>query len=52
MIWNKAPVDAPAVRELARRYEIDLLAATIFARRGITSPEPTRTSWKAIPVPP
>ena len=42
MIWNKTAIDAPAVKELARRYEIELLTATILARRGITAPEPVR----------
>jgi single-stranded-DNA-specific exonuclease len=42
MIWNKTPVDAQAVRELARRYEIELLSAAILTRRGITAPEPMR----------
>ncbi len=39
MIWNKTPIDSGAVRELARRFDVDLLAATIFSRRGITAPE-------------
>ena len=42
MIWNKTAVDAQAVKELARRYEIELLAATILTRRGITAPEQLR----------
>ena len=42
MIWNKTPVDAPAVKEMARRYEIDLLTAAILARRGMTRPETLR----------
>jgi single-stranded-DNA-specific exonuclease len=42
MIWNKTAVDAPTVKELARRYEIDLLTAAILARRGLTSPEALR----------
>jgi single-stranded-DNA-specific exonuclease len=42
MIWNKTAVDAPAVKEMARRYEIDLLTAAILARRGMTSPETLR----------
>ncbi len=42
MTWNKAPVDAAAVKELARRYEINLLAASIIARRGLTAPEQLR----------
>jgi single-stranded-DNA-specific exonuclease len=40
MIWNKTGVEAPAVKELARRYEVDLMAATILARRGLSAPEP------------
>ncbi len=42
MIWNKTPVDGQAVKELARRYEIELLSAAILTRRGITTPEPLR----------
>lgn len=42
MIWNKTPVDAQAVKDLARRYEIELLSAAILTRRGITAPEPMR----------
>jgi single-stranded-DNA-specific exonuclease len=42
MIWNKTAVDAPAVKEMARRFEIDLLTAAILARRGMTSPETLR----------
>jgi single-stranded-DNA-specific exonuclease len=42
MIWNKSPVDGQAVKELARRFEIELLPATILTRRGITTPEPLR----------
>jgi single-stranded-DNA-specific exonuclease len=42
MIWNKTPVDANAVRELARRYEVELLSAAILTRRGMTAPEPLR----------
>jgi single-stranded-DNA-specific exonuclease len=42
MIWNKTAIDAPAVKELARRYEIELLTASILARRGITAPEQLR----------
>jgi single-stranded-DNA-specific exonuclease len=39
MIWNKTTVDAQLVKEIARRYQIDRLPATILARRGITAPE-------------
>ena len=42
MIWNKTAVDAPTVKELARRFEIDLLTAAILTRRGMTSPEKLR----------
>jgi single-stranded-DNA-specific exonuclease len=42
MIWNKTAVDSPAVKELARRYEVDLLTAAILARRGVTRPETLR----------
>jgi single-stranded-DNA-specific exonuclease len=42
MIWNKTPVDAHAVKELARRYEVELLSAAILTRRGMTAPEPMR----------
>jgi len=39
MKWNKSPIDSALVKELARRYEIDLLTASILARRGVTSPD-------------
>ena len=39
MTWNKSVVDPAVVKEIARRYEIDLLTATILVRRGLTSPE-------------
>lgn len=39
MKWNKSPIDAQLVKEIARRYEIDLLPAAILTRRGITAPE-------------
>jgi single-stranded-DNA-specific exonuclease len=42
MKWNKTAVDAQMVKELARRFEIELLPATIAVRRGITSPEALR----------
>ena len=42
MKWNKTAIDAHAVKEIARRFEIELLPATIAARRGITSPEPLK----------
>ena len=39
MIWNKSPIDSGAVRELSRRFGVDLLAASILSRRGVTAPE-------------
>jgi single-stranded-DNA-specific exonuclease len=42
MIWNKSAIDTPAVKELARRFEVDLLTAAIMTRRGITAPEQVR----------
>jgi len=42
MIWNKTPVDPHAVKDLARRYEVELLSAAILTRRGMTAPEPLR----------
>ncbi|MGO9310455.1 MAG: single-stranded-DNA-specific exonuclease RecJ [Spirochaetia bacterium] len=42
MKWNKQAIDSALVREMSRRYEIDLLTATILARRGVTAPEEVR----------
>ena len=42
MTWNKTAVDPAIVKEMARRYEIDLLTATILVRRGHTTPEAVR----------
>jgi single-stranded-DNA-specific exonuclease len=42
MIWQKTPVDSLSVKEIARRYGIELLTATIFARRGVTAPAALR----------
>jgi single-stranded-DNA-specific exonuclease len=42
MKWNKTAVDSALVKEMARRYEIDLLTATILVRRGVTTPEAVR----------
>jgi single-stranded-DNA-specific exonuclease len=39
MNWLKNEVDPQQVKDLARRYEVDLLTATILSRRGITSPQ-------------
>ncbi len=38
MRWVKRDVSPQTVRELAERYGLDLLAASILARRGIDSP--------------
>ena len=43
MTWNKRAVDSRGVRELARRYGVDLLTASILARRGITDPSAVRS---------
>ena len=42
MKWIKKDLDATLVRTLARRYGIDTLTASIFARRNITEPEQIR----------
>ncbi|MBI9100257.1 MAG: DHH family phosphoesterase, partial [Spirochaetaceae bacterium] len=42
MIWNKPDIDSVKVRELASLFNIDLLTASIFLRRGITEPEQFR----------
>ncbi len=42
MKWNKTAIDSAQVREMARRYDIDLLTATILSRRGVTGPETVR----------
>lgn len=42
MKWTKKEIDATLVRELARRYQIDLLTASILVRRNITEPEQLR----------
>ncbi|MBB6482564.1 single-stranded-DNA-specific exonuclease RecJ [Spirochaeta isovalerica] len=42
MIWNKKDIDSVKVREIASLFDIDLLTASIFARRGITEPEQFR----------
>ncbi|HRY53037.1 MAG TPA: single-stranded-DNA-specific exonuclease RecJ [Spirochaetia bacterium] len=39
MRWNKPEVRAQEVRELASRYGLDNLTASIFARRGLSEPE-------------
>ncbi|MBN2657286.1 MAG: single-stranded-DNA-specific exonuclease RecJ [Spirochaetales bacterium] len=42
MIWNKKDIDSVKVREIASLFDLDLLTASIFARRGITEPEQFR----------
>ena len=42
MIWKKTEVDPSEVRELARRYGIELLPAAILARRSLGSPAQVR----------
>ncbi|MDR2589003.1 MAG: single-stranded-DNA-specific exonuclease RecJ [Spirochaetales bacterium] len=39
MIWEKLPLDQEKVRALASRYGVDLLTASILARRGVGEPE-------------
>jgi single-stranded-DNA-specific exonuclease len=38
MKWQKKDVEPQAVKELSRRYGVDLLTATILSRRSVTSP--------------
>jgi single-stranded-DNA-specific exonuclease len=37
MLWEKTELDPAAVREAARRYELDLISASILLRRGLAS---------------
>jgi len=39
MKWNKNEIHPDKVRELSEHYKVDLLIASILARRGVTSPE-------------
>ncbi|TFG84414.1 MAG: single-stranded-DNA-specific exonuclease RecJ [Spirochaetales bacterium] len=39
MKWNKRDVSPVAIRELAERFGLPLLEASILARRGVTAPE-------------
>lgn len=39
MRWNKRDVSPRAVRELAERFGLDLLSASVLARRGVQTPE-------------
>ncbi|HSV56321.1 MAG TPA: single-stranded-DNA-specific exonuclease RecJ [Magnetospirillaceae bacterium] len=38
MKWHKKDVSPAAVKEIAVRFDLDLLAASVLARRGITAP--------------
>jgi single-stranded-DNA-specific exonuclease len=38
MIWEKMPLDQAKVREIAARYGLNLLTASILARRGLDDP--------------
>ena len=42
MKWQKSDIDSRAVKEFAQRYDVDLLQAAIFVRRGLTDPECVR----------
>ncbi|MBN1836825.1 MAG: single-stranded-DNA-specific exonuclease RecJ [Spirochaetales bacterium] len=42
MIWEKSELHADDVRELARRYNLDLISASVLLRRGFTAGEPLR----------
>ena len=37
MLWEKTELDPGAVREVGRRYELDLISASILLRRGLAS---------------
>lgn len=39
MNWQKKGIDSSKVRELAKRFELDLISASILTRRGWDSPE-------------
>ncbi len=39
MRWKKRDVSPQAIRELAERFGLDLLSASVLARRGVQSPE-------------
>ncbi|HPB65022.1 MAG TPA: single-stranded-DNA-specific exonuclease RecJ [Spirochaetales bacterium] len=39
MRWKKRDVSPQAIRELAERFGLDLLSASVLARRGVLSPE-------------
>jgi single-stranded-DNA-specific exonuclease len=39
MVWKKLPVSAQEMRRLHEQYGLDVLSASILARRGQTSSE-------------
>ena len=39
MIWKKQEIDSTQAKDLASRFGMDLIAASIFLRRGIKQPE-------------
>ncbi|MFP4364476.1 MAG: single-stranded-DNA-specific exonuclease RecJ [Spirochaetia bacterium] len=39
MIWNKKQIDKDEVRTIAGKYNLDLMSASIFVRRGVTDGE-------------
>ncbi len=39
MRWKKRDVSGAVIKELAASYNLDLLSASILARRGIVAPE-------------
>lgn len=42
MTWHKAEMEPKEVKEIARRYALDLLTASILARRSVADPESIR----------
>lgn len=42
MIWEKTELQADDVRDLARRYNLDLISASVLLRRGFSAGEPLR----------
>ena len=39
MIWEKNPLDQDKAREIASRYNLSLITASVLVRRGILEPE-------------
>jgi len=42
MTWHKKEIDSAQVKEIAARFGVDLLTATVLSRRGVTAPEEVR----------